>query len=56
MSYQRQEDYVAKGHSLCSDLGILKQLKSYPQSVSGGELQRAALVRSLMNNPKHFCR
>lgn len=33
-------------------LGIKDILKKYPYEVSGGEKQRAAIARSLVNNPK----
>ena len=33
-------------------LGIEKLLKKYPDSISGGERQRVAVARSLINGPK----
>ena len=39
-------------YDLCVELGIDHQRLSYPQTVSGGELQRAALVRALINEPR----
>ena len=33
-------------------MGIEKLLKKYPDSISGGERQRVAVARSLINGPK----
>lgn len=38
--------------SLANDLGIVPVLDKYPYEVSGGEQQRAAACRALINNPK----
>lgn len=37
---------------LAGDLGILHVIDKYPYEVSGGEQQRAAACRALVNNPK----
>jgi len=37
--------------NLMEELGILSLAKRYPSQVSGGELQRAAIARALINNP-----
>ncbi|MBP6492165.1 MAG: ABC transporter ATP-binding protein [Clostridia bacterium] len=42
----------AKLSNLASDLGIVPVLDKYPYEVSGGEQQRAAACRALINNPK----
>lgn len=36
---------------LLEGLGLGSKLKSYPESLSGGEKQRVAIARSLINNP-----
>lgn len=36
---------------LASELGVFKKLDFYPHELSGGEQQRAAVVRSLLQNP-----
>jgi putative ABC transport system ATP-binding protein len=36
---------------LMEELGILSLSKRYPSQVSGGELQRAAIARAMINNP-----
>ena len=38
--------------ALANDLGIIEVLDKYPYEVSGGEQQRAAACRALINNPK----
>ena len=38
--------------SLVERLGLTKQLKQMPETLSGGEQQRAAIARALMNEPK----
>lgn len=37
---------------IAEELGISKLLKKYPYEVSGGQKQRAAVARALINNPK----
>ena len=37
---------------LLSDFGLLKIKDKYPAEVSGGERQRVAIIRSIVNNPK----
>ena len=41
----------AKAEKLCRLFGIDKIMKKYPAEISGGEKQRTAVARSLMNNP-----
>ncbi len=38
--------------TIANDLGIMKVIDKYPYEVSGGEQQRAAACRALINNPK----
>ena len=42
----------ARLSKLASDLGILPVIEKYPYEVSGGEQQRAAACRALINQPK----
>ncbi len=37
---------------LLSDVGVYERKDYYPNQLSGGELQRAAIARALMNDPK----
>lgn len=41
----------AKSEKLCSLFGIKKVMNKYPAEISGGEKQRTAVARALMNNP-----
>lgn len=41
----------AKAHQLCSLFGIDQIEEKYPSEISGGEKQRTAVARSLMNQP-----
>lgn len=41
----------AKAENLCRLFGIEKIMGKYPAEISGGEKQRTAVARSLMNNP-----
>ena len=43
---------VEKAEFLLSEVGLEKRLKSYPNQLSGGEQQRVAIARSLINDPK----
>ncbi|MGE5107162.1 MAG: ABC transporter ATP-binding protein [Sphingobacteriales bacterium] len=40
-----------RAENLMEELNILPLAKRYPSQVSGGELQRAAIARALINNP-----
>ena len=43
---------VEKAEFLLSEVGLEKRLKSYPNQLSGGEQQRVAIARSLINDPR----
>ena len=47
-----KSEYLKKVKDLANLLGIEKLLKKYPDSISGGERQRVAVARSLINGPK----
>ena len=49
MDVKTIESKLAK---LAGDLGIIPVIDKYPYEVSGGEQQRAAACRALINNPK----
>ena len=44
-------DCIARGRELLDLLGLTRQGTHYPSELSGAELQRAALARSLFNGP-----
>ena len=43
---------IEKAEFLLSEVGLEKRLKSYPNQLSGGEQQRVAIARSLINDPR----
>lgn len=45
-------NYLKKTQELSKLLGIENILKKYPDSISGGERQRVAVARALINDPK----
>ena len=47
-----KSEYLKKVKDLAKLLGIEKLLKKYPDTISGGERQRVAVARSLINGPK----
>jgi lipoprotein-releasing system ATP-binding protein len=49
---QSKKSYQDRAHELADLLGINKILYKNPDSISGGERQRVAVARSLINNPK----
>jgi putative ABC transport system ATP-binding protein len=44
-------DAASRARSLADRVGITHRLRHYPQQVSGGELQRAAIARALVHEP-----
>ena len=49
---QRQKDLKEKAMALFEQVGISEELmKKFPAQLSGGEAQRAAVVRALINDP-----
>ena len=46
-----RKETVAKATALLSDLGLAKRLGNKPSELSGGEQQRVAVARALINNP-----
>lgn len=41
-----------KAYKLLTDMGLCNQIKRLPSQVSGGQQQRAAIARGLINSPK----
>jgi putative ABC transport system ATP-binding protein len=47
----RTADATARAAALAARVGIAHRLGHYPQQVSGGEMQRAAIARALVHEP-----
>ena len=46
--YQNDEEYL----NLLDDFGLIKLKDKYPNEISGGERQRVAIIRAIINKPK----
>jgi putative ABC transport system ATP-binding protein len=47
----KTEDAERRAHALATRVGIAHRLSHYPQQISGGEMQRAAIARALVHQP-----
>ena len=47
----KEDEAVAKAHSLLEDLGLREQASKLPHQMSGGQAQRVAIARALANDP-----
>lgn len=47
----KKKEIVEKATSLLATLGLSQRLENKPQQLSGGEQQRVAVARALINNP-----
>jgi putative ABC transport system ATP-binding protein len=43
---------IGRAQGIAKDVGLSHRLSHYPSELSGGEQQRVAIARSLVNNPK----
>lgn len=48
----KQNHYRQRARAILDTVGLGERLSHYPNEVSGGEQQRAAIARSLINQPK----
>jgi putative ABC transport system ATP-binding protein len=48
----KTKDYKKRAKDILETVGLGKRLKHYPNQVSGGEQQRAAIARAVINLPK----
>ena len=48
---EKKKDVVIKATELLKTLGLAERLENKPQQLSGGEQQRVAVARALINNP-----
>jgi len=48
----RRKEVRRRGHELLEKVGLSHRLKHRPSELSGGEMQRAAIARALINRPR----
>ncbi len=52
LNKMKKSDAIIKAKELLGKVNLANKIEDYPNSLSGGEKQRVAIVRSLMLNPK----
>ncbi len=53
LTKQNRKEIISKAKTLLTEVGLSEEIwNKFPSQLSGGELQRAAIIRSLINNPK----
>ena len=50
-SRQKKKEIIERATQLLTTLGLKGRLENKPQQLSGGEQQRVAVARALINNP-----
>lgn len=48
---KKRQEITAKTMELLKKVGLTEQAKHYPRELSGGQIQRAAVARALVNDP-----
>jgi lipoprotein-releasing system ATP-binding protein len=51
MAGMKKKDAIARAKALIADVGLEARMSHYPAQMSGGERQRAAVARALINEP-----
>lgn len=51
-SHRKREERRAEVQSLLTRVNLAERANHYPKELSGGQMQRAAIARALLNNPK----
>lgn len=51
-AHDSRKDRDARVHELIKMVGLSEQKDHFPKQLSGGQIQRAAIARALLNNPK----
>lgn len=47
-----KDEAIKKAKNYLKDIGLINKINEYPKNLSGGEKQRVAIIRALMENPK----
>lgn len=47
-----KDEAIKKAKKYLKDINLLNKINEYPKKLSGGEKQRVAIIRALMENPK----
>lgn len=48
----KRKDRIRRVQELAEKVGLADRLNHYPKELSGGQMQRAAIARALLNNPR----
>lgn len=51
-THEKKKDIDARVDKLLQQVGLTERAKHFPKELSGGQIQRAAIARALVNNPR----